>query len=150
MAGITLKSAAFNDHAMIPHEYSHEAGDVSPELEWTGVPGEAVELALLCEVPDAPDGVFTHWLVAGIPPETTRLEAGDELKGFAVGTNDFGAQGYGGPCPPLGAGPHLYLFRLFALSWSPGLGDGFSPQALRVALKGNMLASGTLTGTYGR
>ncbi|TMR90993.1 YbhB/YbcL family Raf kinase inhibitor-like protein [Nonomuraea basaltis] len=149
MAGIALSSMAFNDHAMIPHEYSHEAGDVSPHLRWADVPDGTAELALLCEDPDAPSGTFTHWLVAGIPPDTTELDAGAELKGFVVGRNDFGTPGYGGPHPPPGDN-HRYFFRLYAVSEPTGLADGFSPADLQRALEGKVLASGTLVGTFGR
>jgi Raf kinase inhibitor-like YbhB/YbcL family protein len=149
MAGITVRSSAFNDHAMIPHEHSHEAGDVSPELEWTGVPDGAAELALLCEDPDAPMGTFNHWLVAGIPPDTTSLENGAELKSFVVGRNDFGSQGYGGPQPPVGD-THRYFFRVYALSAPSGLADGFSADDFHRAIEGKTAASGTLVGTYGR
>lgn len=150
MAGITLRSSAFNDHAMIPHENSHEAGDVSPELEWGEPPDETAELTLVCEDPDAPTGTFTHWLVAGIPTDVRRLEPGAELKEFVVGRNDFGTQGYGGPQPPAGDQPHRYFFRLFALASASGLDDGFSADDFHLALEGNVLASGTLVGTYGR
>jgi Raf kinase inhibitor-like YbhB/YbcL family protein len=150
MAGMTLRSTAFNDHTMIPHAYSHEAGDVSPPLEWSEVPDEAAELALLCEDPDAPTGTFTHWLVAGIPPETAQLEAGAELKSHVVGRNDFGQRGYGGPHPPPGDDPHRYFFRLYALSAPTRLGDGFSSEEFQRAIKDKVLASGNLVGLYGR
>ncbi|TDD46040.1 YbhB/YbcL family Raf kinase inhibitor-like protein [Nonomuraea terrae] len=150
MAGITLRSSAFNDHTLIPYEHSHEAGDLSPELEWEGVPDGAAELALLCDDPDAPMGSFTHWLVAGIPPDTTGLDPGADLKGLAVGRNDYGGQGYGGPHPPVGDAPHRYFFRLFALTRPSGLSDGFSADEFRRAIDGNTLASGTFVGTYGR
>ncbi|WP_084955308.1 YbhB/YbcL family Raf kinase inhibitor-like protein [Thermoactinospora rubra] len=150
MAGITLRSSAFDDHTLIPREYSHEEGDVSPPLEWSGVPPEAAELALVCEDPDAPRGTFTHWLVAGIPPETDGLAAGAELKEYVVGRSDFGQEGYGGPHPPVGDDPHRYFFRLYALSSPSGLADGFTAERFRRAVEGKVIASGTLVGTYGR
>ncbi|WP_188195238.1 YbhB/YbcL family Raf kinase inhibitor-like protein [Nonomuraea sp. SYSU D8015] len=150
MAGVMLRSTAFDDHAMIPYEYSHEAGDVSPPLQWADVPGEAAELALVCEDPDAPTGTFAHWLVAGIRPDITELEPGAELKEYVVGRNDFGAEGYGGPHPPPGDNPHRYFFRLYALAAPTGLPDGFDAADFRRAIEGNVLASGTLVGTYGR
>ncbi|GAA5038131.1 hypothetical protein HNP84_003276 [Thermocatellispora tengchongensis] len=150
MAGITLRSTAFNDHAMIPRTYSHEAGDVSPPLQWADVPGGTAELALLCEDPDAPGGTFTHWLVAGIPPETSGLDAGAELGEYVVGRNDFGDLGYGGPHPPPGDDPHRYFFRLYAFAAPTGLAEGFSAEDFKSAAKADVLASGTLVGTYGR
>ncbi|GAA2406651.1 YbhB/YbcL family Raf kinase inhibitor-like protein [Nonomuraea africana] len=132
MAGTTLLSTAFNDHALIPRAYS--GGAVSPELQWSQVPDETAEPALLCEDPDAPGGTFTYRLVVGIPPGTNELESGAELTGCAVGRDDFGR----------------YFFRLYALSAPTGLGEGFSAKDFRRAIEGDVLASGTLVGTYGR
>lgn len=150
MAGMMLRSAAFNDHTMIPRRYSHEAGDVSPPLEWSEAPPGTAELALLCEDPDAPTGTFTHWLVTGIPADSDHLDAGVDLGDRHVGRNDFGQRGYGGPHPPAGDDPHRYFFRLYALAEPSGLAGGFSADDLRHAIEGKVLASGTLVGTYGR
>jgi phosphatidylethanolamine-binding protein (PEBP) family uncharacterized protein len=73
-----LRSAVFNGHMLIQHEYSHEADDVSSPLEWSGVPDEAIELVLVCEDPDASTDTFIHWLLAGIPPETDGIQARDQ------------------------------------------------------------------------
>lgn len=150
MREIKLRSPAFNDHGPIPKEYSHEAGDVSPPLEWSGVPDEAVELVLVCEDPDAPVGTFVHWLLAGIPPETEGLAAGEQPTGAVPGRNDYGTLGYGGPHPPPGDRPHRYVFRLMALSEPSGLEPGFSAEDLDEALRDKVIASGTLVGVYGR
>ena len=40
------------------------------------MPKEAVELAVLCEDPDAPRGTFTHWVLAGLQPTVTGLAEG--------------------------------------------------------------------------
>src|SRR5947209_7417856 len=63
---LELRSAAFNDHTVIPDRYSYEGRNISPPLEWHGVPDGTQELVLLCEDPDAPSGTFTHWAVTGI------------------------------------------------------------------------------------
>ncbi|MFI7516558.1 hypothetical protein ACIBVK_23995 [Micromonospora echinofusca] len=47
MAGIMLRSTAFNDHDMLPSRFSKEGGNVSPPLEWAQVPESAAELVLL-------------------------------------------------------------------------------------------------------
>jgi Raf kinase inhibitor-like YbhB/YbcL family protein len=150
MQDMTLHSQAFNDHTMIPAEYSHARGDVSPPLEWEQPPEEVVELALVCEDPDAPSGTFVHWLVAGIPPDTTGLAAGELPPGAVTGRNDYGTSGYGGPHPPAGDEPHRYFFRLYGLSEPSGLSDGFSAEDFRVAEQEKVAASGTLVGTFGR
>lgn len=150
MQEITLRSPAFDDHGEIPKEYSHEAGDVSPPLQWSGVPEEAVELVLRCEDPDAPVGTFIHWLLAAIPPETEGMAAGDPPAGAVPGMNDYGRLGYGGPHPPPGDPPHRYVFQLMALSESSGLTSGFSAGDLDEAVEGKVLGTGTLVGLYGR
>jgi Raf kinase inhibitor-like YbhB/YbcL family protein len=144
-----LRSAAFNDHTLIPYEYSHEAGDVSPPLEWSSVPEEARELVLVCEDPDAPTDTFVHWLLAGIPPETDGIQAGDQPTEAVAGRNDYGSASYGGPHPPAGDEPHRYFFRLMALSEPSGLTSGFSAEDLEDAFE-KIIATGTLVGTYGR
>ncbi|GLW67405.1 hypothetical protein Arub01_56480 [Actinomadura rubrobrunea] len=147
---ITLRSPAFSDHTPIPAEYAHAQGDVSPPLVWSPPPGAVAELALICEDPDAPAGTFVHWLLAGIDPDAGGVEAGGVPEGAAVGRNDFGFRGYGGPHPPVGDDPHRYVFRLYGLSGATGLKDGFTADDFRTAVEGKTVASGALVGTYGR
>ena len=40
---------------------------------------------------------------------------GDYLPKDHILSADFGAPGYGGPCPPEGDHPHRYLFTVFAV-----------------------------------
>jgi hypothetical protein len=60
--------------------------------------------------------------VFNLPPDTRTLPAGagnasgDKLpKGAIQSVTDFGAPGYGGPCPPRGDRPHRYVFSVHAL-----------------------------------
>src|SRR5215204_5137753 len=71
MADIELRSPSFGDHQPIPARHAKDHDNLSPALEWSGVPKEAVELAVLCEDPDAPSGTFTHWVLAGLQPTAT-------------------------------------------------------------------------------
>ena len=148
--GMELRSAAFNDHTLIPERFSADGGNVSPPLEWNAVPDGAVEIALLCEDPDAPTGVFTHWIVAGISPQLTALDEGALPDGVTVGRNDFGELGWGGPRPPVGDEAHRYFFRLYAADRPLQLDEGCTAADLRDALDGNELATGTLVGLFQR
>jgi Raf kinase inhibitor-like YbhB/YbcL family protein len=150
MTEITLQSTAFSDHDFVPRAYSHEEGDLSPPLEWSGIPEDAAELVIVCEDPDAPVGTFTHWLVAGIPPEEGVIDPGEEPAGSVPGRNDYGGLGYGGPHPPAGDQPHRYIFRMYALEEPSGLDEGFTAEDLDGVTDSGIVASGALVATYGR
>lgn len=90
---IDVTSPAFAEDEMIPERYAKEGDDVFPALEWSGVPDDARELAVLLEDPDAPGGRFTHWEVAGINPSVRRLDTGELPDGAVQGRNDFGDLG---------------------------------------------------------
>jgi Raf kinase inhibitor-like YbhB/YbcL family protein len=150
MAGIELRSPSFGDHQPIPARHAKDHDNLSPALEWSGVPEEAAELTVLCEDPDAPGGTFTHWVLAGLQPTATGLSEGEHPAAAVKGRNDFGEEGYSGPMPPVGDGPHRYVFRVYAASAPLGLTGAPSAEDLRRALEGKELASGTLVGTYQR
>jgi Raf kinase inhibitor-like YbhB/YbcL family protein len=147
---IELRSAAFNDHTLIPDRYSFEGGNISPPLEWGRIPDGTAELVLLCDDPDAPSGTFTHWVVTNILPSATGVGEGAVPEGGVPGRNGFGTLGWGGPRPPVGDDPHRYFFRLCAADRNLGLGEGASAEQVHAALEGHTLARGTLVGLFGR
>lgn len=105
---------AFPEGGSIPSKYTCDARNVSPVVQWTDAPRATRSFVLIFDDPDAPSGLFTHWILYNIPPSVDSLaEAYAPTGGVAAGTNDFGKSGYGGPCPPKGT--HRYYFRLFAL-----------------------------------
>ena len=108
---ITLASPAFGNGQSIPAKFTCTGQNVSPPLQWNGVPPSAKTLTLHVDDPDAPGGHFTHWDVTQIPATTTSLAEGGHAG--IEGTNGFGQQGWGGPCPP--SGEHRYVFTLTAL-----------------------------------
>jgi Raf kinase inhibitor-like YbhB/YbcL family protein len=150
MDTIELRCAAFNDHAPIPRHYSKDGEDVSPALEWSGVPEGTAELAILCEDPDAPGGTFVHWVLSGLAPTLTALEAGKVPSGAVEGLNDYGDIGYGGPRPPVGDPAHRYFFTIHASSEPLGLSSGGTAEDCRRALEGRELARGVIVGLYQR
>jgi Raf kinase inhibitor-like YbhB/YbcL family protein len=148
MSDFAVESEGFQHAQAIPRRYTCEGDNLSPPLRWANVPDGTESLALVVDDPDAPRGVFTHWIAWGIDPGSGRLGEGEPAPG--EGRNDFGVTGYRGPCPPPGHGPHRYLFRLYALDAEPELGSGASKAELERAIEGHVLTSADLMGTYER
>jgi Raf kinase inhibitor-like YbhB/YbcL family protein len=105
-------------------------------------------LALIVDDPDAPGGVFTHWVAWGLDPGAEGLDEGESAP--HEGQNDFGASGYRGPCPPPGDGRHRYVFRLYALDEEPELASGAAKAELEQAVNRHVLTTAELVGTYER
>lgn len=149
-ATISVQSSAFAANAPIPVRYTCSGADVSPPLRWSGAPGGARSAALTVIDPDAPGGHFVHWVLFNMPAGTTDLaEGGPPPSGSLEGRNDFGGNGYRGACPPPGA-PHHYHFKVYALDTTLSLRAGASEQAFEDAIKGHVLATGELVGTFKR
>lgn len=146
---VELRSSAFNDHTLIPDRYSYSGGNMSPPLEWGGIPDGTRELVLLCEDPDAPNGTFVHWVVTGIAPGSTGIDEG-ESPGGSAGRNGFGELGWGGPQPPVGDEPHRYFFRLCAVDEPLGLIEAPGAERVHAAMEGHVISSGNLVGLFGR
>jgi Raf kinase inhibitor-like YbhB/YbcL family protein len=111
-----LTSSAFADNTQIPVEYSCKGRNVPPPLRWENVPSGTQSLALVVDDPDAPAGLYVHWVVTGIFPSTTEIGEGPLPGGASVSPNSSGKAEYFGPCPPAGTGVHHYRFQLYALS----------------------------------
>jgi hypothetical protein len=151
---LTVSSSAFQEGDRIPSKYSCQGRDVSPPLAWSEPPIGTQSLALIVGDPDAPGGVFRHWVLFNIPSDSRELpEAMPPQARLPSGAlqwkNDFGRSGYGGPCPPPG-GPHRYRFTLYALDQPLALEAGISKKQLLATMQGHMLAQGQLTGRYQR
>lgn len=134
----------------VPTDHTCDGADEPVPLDWAGVPGEAEEVVVIVEDPDAPDGTFTHWLVAGLPGEDGALGPEGVPTDAVEGENDFGSPGWAGPCPPEGDGAHTYRFRVLALDAATGLEPGFDAAALEAAVADRAIAEGMLEATYAR
>jgi len=145
---LRIESPAFVHKGIIPPAHTCDGADTSPPLEIGGVPHGAKSLALIVEDPDAPAGLWVHWVTWNIPPGTRRIAAGTAPPGAVQGENDWKRRGWGGPCPP--AGTHRYVFRLYALDTAPALGPSAGKKELERAMGGHVLAKGELVGLYGR
>jgi Raf kinase inhibitor-like YbhB/YbcL family protein len=115
-AKFAVTSPAFAENAPIPAEYSCKGRNVPPPLRWHNVPAGTESLALVVDDPDAPSGLYVHWVVTGIPPSTTEIGEGPLPPGTSVSLNSSGKAEYFGPCPPAGTGVHHYRFQLYALN----------------------------------
>lgn len=148
-----LTSRTFREGGAIPAHCTCDGEDVSPPLEWSGLPEGTKSLSLICDDPDAPAGVWVHWVVYDLPPSSIGLPEGvpprEEIAGGGrQGKNDFRKVGYGGPCPP--SGTHRYVFALSALDRTLGLAAGATKAQVVAAMRGHVLAEGKLTGKYTR
>jgi hypothetical protein len=157
LMSLTITSSAFSQNGEIPAKYTCDGKDVSPPLAWSGLPAGTKSLALIVDDPDAPDPAapkmtWVHWVLYNIPPGATGLpegvKSGELPKGTKEGLNDWKRTGYGGPCPPIGR--HRYFLKLYALDVVlPELGKA-TKQDLERAMRGHVLVSAELVGTYKR
>jgi|WetSurMetagenome_2_1015567.scaffolds.fasta_scaffold00234_14 Raf kinase inhibitor-like YbhB/YbcL family protein len=150
---LTVSSPAFGSMQAIPPRHTCDGENVSPPLRWSGVPKNAKSIVLICDDPDAPVGTWVHWVCYDIPASVDSLAqavpTADVLPGGGrQGVNDFHAPGYGGPCPP--SGTHRYFFNIYALDAMLGLPSGKIRRDVERAMKGHVLDSGELAGTYTR
>lgn len=136
----------FDHEQPIPTQYTCDGENISPPLTLSEPPEGTRTLALIMDDPDAPSGIFVHWVAYDIAPTTEIPEDVSDLG--TSGTNSSGSLGYTGPCPP--SGIHRYFFRVFALDTELGLDEGASREQVLDAIEGHVLAQGTLMGTYQR
>lgn len=154
LAQFSMQSNAFQNEGDIPSRYTCDGQDVSPPLFWEEPPEGTQSFVLFMDDPDAPGGTFNHWLYYDLPGETRSLPegvpvAGEPPPGGFQGTNSFGDNGYGGPCPPSGQ-EHAYIFTLTALDSELDMASGASKDEVLAAMQGRALGEARLTGNYGR
>ena len=148
-----IKSSSFQHEGMIPAKYTCDGQNISPPLSWSGAPEKAKSFALICDDPDAPAGIWVHWVFFDIPasvnslPEKVAKQA--EIVGLGKnGKNSSGRWGYDGPCPP--GGTHRYYFKLYALDTVLNLKAGVTKEELLGVMKGHILAEAQVMGRYKR
>jgi len=133
--------------------------NVSPALAWSNAPAGTMSYAITVYDPDAPSGSgWWHWMVYDIPATVTSIPAGAGNTGTPglpagsmQGMTDFGAKGWGGPCPPAGDKAHRYVFTVFALKVAK-LGVPATATSALIGFNLNAFALGkaTFTAKYGR
>jgi Raf kinase inhibitor-like YbhB/YbcL family protein len=147
-AKMKITSSAFQEGGNIPSRFSRDGQNVNPALRIEGTPSDAKSLLLIMDDPDAPVGLFTHWLVWNIDPKTTEIAEKSVPKGAVQGTNDYPTLGYGGPQPP--SGTHRYYFKIFALDQILDLKPGAKRAEVDAAMSGHVIAQGELIGRFSK
>lgn len=151
-------NSIFPHQGKIPSEYTCDGEELSPAIQIEGINVEkGVSVSIIVDDPDAPMGVFTHWVIWNIPVESNTLEIPKAIPRTVVvkepieavqGINDFGKIGYNGPCPP--SGEHTYSFKVYVLDSTINLGPDAGKKELQNAIKGHILQEGVLNGRYTR
>lgn len=154
---IAIHSQAFKEGQKIPRKYSAEGQNLSPPLKWSNPPAATRQQVLIVDDPDAPRGIFTHWVAYNLPPDLTSLPEGvpivslpDELKGGMQGRNSADKIGYMGPLPPPGHGIHHYRFHVYALDQAMNFKAGLTREDVLAQIEGHVIGEGQLVGLYER
>jgi Raf kinase inhibitor-like YbhB/YbcL family protein len=148
MGDLKISSAVFENNGNIPKKYTCDGKDVNPPLKIENVPTAAKSLALIVDDPDAPAGMWVHWVLWNIDPKTGQIEENTVPKSALQGINDFRKHNYGGPCPP--SGTHRYFFKLYALDSLLNLSADSKKTDVEKAMKGRILAQAEIIGLYRR
>jgi Raf kinase inhibitor-like YbhB/YbcL family protein len=147
-AKIGVKSSAFAAGGSIPSKYTCDVQNPpNPPLEFSGVPKNAKSLVLIMYDPDVPKnlmptGVFDHWLVWDLAPDSKGIKEGDSAQGL----NGMGKAGYVGPCPP--DREHRYFFHVYALDIKLDNATIANRKDLEDSMKGHVIDEGELMGKY--
>ena len=145
MQQLTITSPAFENNELIPSKYTCDGTDVNPPLTIANIPETTKTLILIVEDPDAPSGLWIHWVAWNIPPTPSIKE--DSVPG-TEGLNTNRKHAYHGPCPP--SGTHRYFFKVYALDIKLDLGKNSGKKDVEKAMQGHILAKGELMGLYRR
>jgi hypothetical protein len=149
----SISSPAFAAGGDIPRAYTCDGKESTPPLSWPDAPEGTQSITLILEDPDAPRGLWIHWVLYNIPANSHGLPEGLPMQraladGSTHGKNSWGRMDYGGPCPP--EGTHRYVFRLFALDTLLQIPSGATADQVRQAMAGHVIAEVELMGRYGR
>jgi len=142
---LKVSSGAFKNNGSIPAMYTCDGKNINPSIEIEGTPLEAKSLAFIMDDPDAPGGMFVHWVMWNIPI-THQIE--ENTAPGVEGINDAKKNRYTGPCPP--SGTHRYFFKVYALDTILDLPASTNKHELELAMASHILAFGEIIGLYQR
>lgn len=138
----------FDNNGSIPLTYTCDGANINPELKFSDIPDGTKELVLIIEDPDAPTGLWIHWMVWNINSRINIIPENSFPKDAIQGTNSFGENKYSGPCPPFGE--HRYFFKLYALNTNLLLDLSATKEQLEKAMEGHIIEKAELMGLYAR
>ncbi len=141
-----ITSPDFENNNFIPGKFTCDGENINPGLIIEGIPEGAKTLALIVDDPDAPSGMWVHWVVYDIPVAGSII--GENTVPGEQGTTSSGKQAYGGPCPP--SGTHRYFFKVYALDTALNLKEGVKKSDVEKAMQGHILEESELMGLYKR
>ncbi len=145
---MNLSSPVFKNDEPIPEIYTCDGQNINPPLLISEVPQNTQSLVLIVDDPDAPTGIWIHWILWNIDPKTTEIPENNVPSGATEGVTSFGKSGYGGPCPPQGT--HRYFFKIYALDTKLTLSQDANISKLEEEIANHILAKGELVGLYSR
>lgn len=158
----TLKSNTLGGNATSLEEFNGfgcTGENTSPQLSWSNAPEGTKSFAITMYDPNAPTGSgWWHWVVFDLPSDVNELvkNAGNIEKALMPKSaiqsiTNYGAAGYGGPCPPENHGIHQYILTIHALKVDKlGLDKNTNPAVVGYYLWQNTLAKASLVTYYQR
>ena len=169
---ISVTSPLYEDDGRFPEKYTCYGDEISPPIEWSGVPDNAKSIAVTFEDLDVTTrydrdslGSWSHWVLFAIPPDATGLGEGASTGSLPIsvreGTNDEKKMGYSSPCVLQAADgvgsdfrgntvPHRLVFSVYALDKTLDLEPGATKSELLRAIDGNILAGGQLMAKFAK
>jgi hypothetical protein len=141
-----LASPVFKNNDSIPAKYTCDGENVNPPFLIDNVPKGTESLVLIIDDPDAPSGIWDHWLLWNIDPSVSLIEEDSVPGGSVEGRNSFGENAYGGPCPPHQL--HHYRFKLYALDKKLDIDSSHDKKDLQTAMEGHVLDQTQLVAFY--
>lgn len=147
-SAFTISSPAFENNGTIPPQYTCTGKNLIPPLTWNKIPANTQSFAITVTDPDAPAGVWTHWVIYNIPVQVNAIAEGmpSPPKGSVVLNNSWSHAQYDGPCPP--SGTHHYWFVIYALDTALNLDPNAKRQDLENSMQNHILGKANLLGLY--
>ncbi len=148
---IKFSSPEIKDGGTLPAALTCDGAGKKPTLVWREVRQDAVELVVVVDDPDAPDGTFTHWTLYRLPASggSGLAPDGQFPAGVLEGKNSGGKAGWTPPCPPKGDKPHRYVFTIYGIPKGTTLEPGAEPDAVEDVVA-TAVSYGRFTATYAR